>query len=108
MVHVAGTNGKGSTVAFVRAVAEAAGLRVHALTSPHLARFVERLRLAGTLVEEAAMVDALARVEAAAGQGPLSFFEAVTAAQVLLMAEVPADLAWSRWGWAAATTPPTS
>ena len=93
VVHVAGTNGKGSTTAFVRAIAEAAGLRVHALTSPHLVRFVERLRLAGTLVEEAAMVDALARVEAAAGEAPLSFFEAVTAAQFLLMAEAPTDLA---------------
>ena len=93
VIHVAGTNGKGSTIAFIRAMAEAAGLRVHTLTSPHLVRFVERLRLAGTLVEEAAMVDALARVEAAAGDATLSFFEAVTAAQFLLMAEAPADLA---------------
>ncbi|MBE7220554.1 MAG: bifunctional folylpolyglutamate synthase/dihydrofolate synthase, partial [Caulobacteraceae bacterium] len=93
VIHVAGTNGKGSTTAFVRAMAEAAGLAAHVLTSPHLVRFVERLRLGGTLVEEAAVVDALARVEAAAGEAPLSFFEAVTAAQFLLMAEAPADLA---------------
>ncbi len=93
VVHIAGTNGKGSTAAFVRAIAEAAGLRVHALTSPHLVRFVERLRLAGRLVDERAIVDALARVEAAAGEAPLSFFEAVTAAQFLLMADHPADLA---------------
>ena len=93
VIHVAGTNGKGSTTAFVRAMAEAAGLRVHALTSPHLVRFVERLRVAGALVEEAALVDALARVEAAAGEAPLSFFEAITAAQFLLMAGTPADLA---------------
>ena len=93
VIHVAGTNGKGSTVAFVRAAAEAAGLRVHVLTSPHLVRFVERLRLAGRLVEEPAMVDALERVEGANAGAALSFFEAVTAAQFLLMAETPADLA---------------
>ena len=93
VIHVAGTNGKGSTCAFVRAMAEAARLRVHALTSPHLVRFVERLRLADALAQEDAVVEALLRVEAAAGDAPLSFFEAVTAAQFLLMAETPADLA---------------
>ena len=53
VVHVAGTNGKGSTCAFLRAIAEAAGQRVHVFTSPHLVRFHERIRLAGSLVEEA-------------------------------------------------------
>ena len=52
MIHVAGTNGKGSTVAFLRAIAEAAGLKVHVLTSPHLVRFAERIRLAGTLITD--------------------------------------------------------
>ena len=54
VIHVAGTNGKGSTVAFIRAIAEAAGLKVHAYTSPHLVRFNERIRLAGRLIEDAA------------------------------------------------------
>lgn len=52
VIHVAGTNGKGSTIAFLRAMAEAAGLRVHVFTSPHLVRFAERIRLAGTLISE--------------------------------------------------------
>ena len=55
VVHVAGTNGKGSTVAMIRAIAEAAGLRVHAYTSPHLVRFNERIRLAGKLIEDAGL-----------------------------------------------------
>src|SRR6476661_2210037 len=64
VVHVAGTNGKGSTCAFLRAIAEAGGQRVHAFTSPHLVRFHERIRLAGTLVEEDALAAALKEVEA--------------------------------------------
>jgi hypothetical protein len=59
VVHVAGTNGKGSTVAFLRAMLEAAGLRVHVYTSPHLVRFHERIRLAGRLVDDAALADLL-------------------------------------------------
>src|ERR687886_1444520 len=59
VVHVAGTNGKGSTCAFLRAIAEAAGQRVHVYTSPHLVRFHERIRLAGELVSEAALAAAL-------------------------------------------------
>src|SRR5919202_6825585 len=62
VIHVAGTNGKGSTVAFLRAIAEAAGLRVHAFTSPHLVRFAERIRLAGRLIDDAALADVLDRV----------------------------------------------
>src|ERR1700749_1366822 len=54
VIHVAGTNGKGSTTAYLRAIAEAAGLRVHVLTSPHLVRFVERVRLGGTLITDEA------------------------------------------------------
>src|SRR3982751_908667 len=63
VIHVAGTNGKGSTVAFLRAIAEAAGLRTHVYTSPHLVRFVERIRLAGRLIEDQHLAQVLARVE---------------------------------------------
>ena len=93
VVHVAGTNGKGSTVAFVRAVAEAAGLRVHVLTSPHLVRFAERIRLAGKLIDPARLDDVIARCEAANAGREITFFEIVTAASFLAMAEAPADLA---------------
>ncbi|HVY33932.1 MAG TPA: folylpolyglutamate synthase/dihydrofolate synthase family protein [Caulobacteraceae bacterium] len=91
-IHVAGTNGKGSTSAFIRAIGEAAGLRVHVLTSPHLVRFVERIRLAGTLITEDHLADILARVEAANAGLPITFFEIVTAAAFLAFAETPADL----------------
>lgn len=92
VIHVAGTNGKGSTVAFMRAVLEAAGKRVHVYTSPHLVRFNERIRLAGTLVDDATLTDALARAEAANGGEPITFFEITTAAALLLFSEVPADI----------------
>ena len=92
VVHVAGTNGKGSTVAILRAIAEAAGHRVHVYTSPHLVRFAERIRIAGQLIEEDALADLLARVETAAGDDPTTFFEVTTAAALLAFAETPADL----------------
>ncbi|QFR34039.1 folylpolyglutamate synthase/dihydrofolate synthase family protein [Ancylobacter sp. TS-1] len=92
VIHVAGTNGKGSTVAFMRAVLEAAGRRVHVYTSPHLVRFNERIRLAGTLVDDARLTEALARAEAANGGEPITFFEITTAAALLLFSEVPADI----------------
>jgi dihydrofolate synthase/folylpolyglutamate synthase len=92
VVHVAGTNGKGSTVAFVRAIAEAAGMRVHVLTSPHLVRFAERIRLAGTLITDQALTRLLARVEAANAGRSITFFEITTAAALLAFAETPADL----------------
>src|ERR1035441_10460409 len=63
VIHVAGTNGKGSTIAFMRAVLEAAGRRVHVYTSPHLVRFHERIRLAGRLVDEARLAAAFATCE---------------------------------------------
>jgi dihydrofolate synthase/folylpolyglutamate synthase len=63
VIHVAGTNGKGSTVAYLRAMAEAAGLKVHVFTSPHLVRFAERIRLAGTLITDDHLADVLDRVE---------------------------------------------
>lgn len=92
VVHIAGTNGKGSTVAFLRSIMEAAGYRAHVYTSPHLVRFAERIRVAGKLIEEDALADLLARVEAAAGNDPITFFEATTAAALLAFAETPADI----------------
>ena len=91
VVHVAGTNGKGSTVALIRAIAEAAGLRVHAYTSPHLVRFNERIRLAGTLIGDDQLNAVLDRIEAVSGEATV--FESTTAAALLAMSETPADLA---------------
>lgn len=91
--HVAGTNGKGSTCAFLRAILEAAGLRVHVYTSPHLVRFNERIRIAGQLIEDDALAPLLAEVlDAAEAEdiGP-SFFEATTAAAFLAFSRTPAD-----------------
>jgi len=92
VVHVAGTNGKGSTTAFLRAIAEAAGLKVHVFTSPHLVRFAERIRLAGTLITDAHLAEVLERVEAANAGLPITFFEITAAAALLAFSEVPADL----------------
>lgn len=92
IIHVAGTNGKGSTVAFLRAMAEAAGLRVHVFTSPHLVRFAERIRLAGTLISEEHLAEVLGRVEAANAGEAITFFEITTAAAFQAFSEVPADL----------------
>lgn len=91
-VHVAGTNGKGSTVAFLRAMAEAAGHRVHVYTSPHLVRFNERIRLAGSLIGDDDLADILEEVEGANDGHPITFFEVTTAAAFLAFARVPADL----------------
>jgi len=91
-VHFAGTNGKGSTLALVRAIAEAQGLSVHAFTSPHLVRFAERIRLSGALIGDEALVELLARVEAANAGQPITFFEITAAAALLAFAETPADL----------------
>lgn len=89
--HVAGTNGKGSTVAFLRAALEASGHKVHAFTSPHLVRFNERIRVAGRLIEDAELARTLAEViDAGAGIEP-SFFEVATAAALLAFARTPAD-----------------
>ncbi|OYY13400.1 MAG: bifunctional folylpolyglutamate synthase/dihydrofolate synthase [Rhizobiales bacterium 35-68-8] len=92
VIHVAGTNGKGSTIAFLRAALEAAGQRVHVYTSPHLVRFNERIRLAGTLVDDAALSDALAQAERANDGAPITLFEITTAAAFLLFAQTPADV----------------
>ncbi len=92
VVHVAGTNGKGSTCAFLRAIAEAAGLRVHVFTSPHLVSFHERIRLAGELVTEDALAAALEHVEQVNEGQPITVFEVTTAVALHLFASVPADL----------------
>jgi len=92
VIHVAGTNGKGSTTAFLRAIAEAAGLNVHVLTSPHLVRFSERIRLAGTLITDDELSHLIDEVEAANGGQPISFFEITTALAFHAFARVPADL----------------
>ena len=89
--HVAGTNGKGSTCAFLRAAIEAAGYRCHVYSSPHLVRFNERIRLAGTLIDDAMLAPLLAEVLDAGGDIGASFFEVTTAAAFLAFSRVPAD-----------------
>lgn len=91
VIHLAGTNGKGSTQAMIRAGLEADGLRVHAYTSPHLARFHERIRLAGELISEPALMALLDECEAANGGESITFFEVTTAAAMLAFARTPAD-----------------
>jgi dihydrofolate synthase/folylpolyglutamate synthase len=89
--HIAGTNGKGSTVAFLRAALEASGQKVHAFTSPHLVRFNERIRIAGRLIGDDQLAQLLTEVlDASAGIEP-SFFEVATAAALLVFARTPAD-----------------
>lgn len=92
VIHVAGTNGKGSTLALIRAIAEAQGLRVHVYTSPHLVRFAERIRVADHLITDDYLAVVLDRVEKANGGEPLTFFEATTAAAFLAFSEVEADV----------------
>jgi dihydrofolate synthase/folylpolyglutamate synthase len=92
VIHVGGTNGKGSTVAFLRAILEAAGLRVHTYTSPHLVRFNERFRLGGELVSDAALSAALEECERANSGEPITVFEITTAAGMLLFSRHPADV----------------
>lgn len=92
VLHVAGTNGKGSVLAYLRAMFEAAGRRVHLYTSPHLVRFNERIRLAGTPIEEERLIELLEECERANGGDPITFFEITTAAAFLAFARMPADL----------------
>ena len=89
--HVAGTNGKGSTCAFLRAAVEAEGLKAHVYSSPHLVRFNERIRLSGSLIEDEYLAQLLARVLDESKDINPSFFEATTAAAMLAFAETPAD-----------------
>ncbi len=91
VIHIAGTNGKGSTQAMIRAGLEAGGAKVHAYTSPHLARFHERIRLAGELISEPALTALLDECVAANGGESITFFEITTAAAMLAFARTPAD-----------------
>ena len=91
VIHIAGTNGKGSTLAMIRAGLEAGGARVHAYTSPHLARFHERIRLAGELIAESDLAAALEECETANDGQPITFFEITTAAAFLAFSRTPAD-----------------
>jgi len=92
VLHVAGTNGKGSTCAFLRAMAEAAGQRVHVYTSPHLIRWNERIRIAGEIVSDAALEAAFEYVEQVNAGAPITVFEVNTAVAFHLFAETPADV----------------
>ncbi len=92
IVHVAGTNGKGSTCAMLRAMGEAAGLRVHVYTSPHLVRFNERFRVAGRLVSDDALADAFELIERVNAGAAITVFEVITAAAFVLFAATPAEL----------------
>jgi dihydrofolate synthase/folylpolyglutamate synthase len=91
VIHIAGTNGKGSTLAMIRAGLEGAGLSCHAYTSPHLARFHERIRLAGDLISEEHLTAILDECHAANGDAPITYFEITTCAAILAMARQPAD-----------------
>ena len=91
VIHVAGTNGKGSTVAFLRHIMEAAGLKVHAYTSPHLVKFHERIRVAGGLIAESNLAALLEECEAVNQGLPITFFVITTAAAFLAFSRTPAD-----------------
>lgn len=91
VIHIAGTNGKGSTQAMIRAGIEAAGKTAHAYTSPHLARFHERIRLAGVLITEEALTDVLDECYAANNGEIITYFEITTCAAILAFSRTPAD-----------------
>ncbi len=93
VIHVAGTNGKGSTCAMLRAIAEASGWTAHVTTSPHLVDVTERFRIAGSLVAEDALTRTLEEIERVNAGQPITVFEVLTAAGFLLFARHPADLA---------------
>ena len=93
VIHVAGTNGKGSTLAFVRAILEAQGYKVHVHTSPHLVNWHERYRLAGTLVSDDILADAIQRVADANNNKPITVFEILSAVMFVLFSEHEADFA---------------
>lgn len=96
VIHVAGTNGKGSTTAFLKAMLEAAGRRVHVYTSPHLVRFAERIAVPGAdgiagPIDDRLLTETLERVEAVNGGEPITFFEITMAAAFVAFSEIPAD-----------------
>ncbi|MEL6172331.1 MAG: bifunctional folylpolyglutamate synthase/dihydrofolate synthase, partial [Pseudomonadota bacterium] len=91
VIHIAGTNGKGSTLAMIRAGLEGAGLACHAYTSPHLVRFHERIRLAGEFISEPDLTAVLDECYAANGDAPITYFEITTCAALLAMSRTRAD-----------------
>lgn len=91
VIHIAGTNGKGSTLAYIRSALEAAGLSCHHYVSPHLVRFHERITLAGELISEEALTEVLERCEAANDGAPITYFEITTCAAFLAFSEVEAN-----------------
>ncbi len=91
VIHIAGTNGKGSTQAMIRAGLEGAGKSVHAYTSPHLARFHERIRLAGELITEEHLTEVLDECVRANGETNITYFEITTVAALLAFSRTPAD-----------------
>ncbi len=88
--HAAGTNGKGSTLAFIRAMIEASGQTIHGYSSPHLVRFHERIRISSALINDDQLADLLEEVEAVNGNDPMTFFEITTAAAMLAFSRNPA------------------
>ncbi len=92
VAHVAGTNGKGSVIAFMRAVLEASGYRVHVYTSPHLVSFTERIRLCGDLIDATLLSELISHIEDVNGDELITFFEITTAVAYQAFAEVPADV----------------
>ena len=91
IIHVAGTNGKGSTVAYIKSILEQAGLKVHCYTSPHLVNFHERIYVAGEKIAEEKLSTLLEECEVANGAAPITFFEITTAAAFLAFSRTPAD-----------------
>jgi dihydrofolate synthase/folylpolyglutamate synthase len=98
IVHVGGTKGKGSTIAFLRTMCEAAGYKVHAYTSPHLDRFNERIVLAGHEIDDAMLYEIIEETRIACGDMPIGVFDATTAASMLAFARVPADIMFMEMG----------
>ncbi len=92
VIHVAGTNGKGSTIAYLKAIFEAAGLRVHVYTSPHLVEFRERIVLSGKMIENTQVAQIANHVSRILEQQPATFFEATTALAFLAFAQSKADV----------------
>lgn len=92
VVHVAGTNGKGSTIAFMRYILQAAGYKVHSYTSPHISRYNERICLAGKEIDDDELAVAIEAARLAAGDMGVTFFEGTTAAAFYAFADTPADI----------------
>jgi dihydrofolate synthase/folylpolyglutamate synthase len=92
VIHIAGTNGKGSTLAFMRAIAEAAGLKVHVYTSPHLVKFNERIRINGEIITDQWLLELMNEVESINGDAPITFFEITTAIALMAFSRSPGDL----------------